>query len=315
MKKWIALLLASAMVLSMAGCGSEPQASKEQESQTEESSQAQESSEAEESSQADSAEADQGSAGESEAGEESGADAPPASEAGSFTTAVEGKLIMATNAAFPPYEYVEGGEIAGIDAEIAAAIAGKLGLELQIDDMEFDSITEAVKSGKADLGLAGMTVTPDRQEEVDFTVSYATGVQVVIVTEDSAIASVDDLFAEGASHVVGVQRNTTGDLYTTDDIEKKGLGTIDRYSKGAEAVQALKTGKVDCVVIDNEPAKAFVAEVDGLKILETEYVTEDYAAAMSKDNKALYDAVNTALQELIADGTIQGIIDKYITAE
>ena len=222
---------------------------------------------------------------------------------------------MATNAAFPPYEYVEGGEIAGIDAEIAAAIAGKLGLELLIDDMEFDSITEAVKSGKADLGLAGMTVTPDRQEEVDFTVSYATGVQVVIVTEDSEIASVDDLFAEGANHVVGVQRNTTGDIYTTDDIEDEGLGTIDRYSKGAEAVQALKTGKVDCVVIDNEPAKAFVAEVEGLKILETEYVTEDYAAAMSKDNKALYDAVNAALQELIADGTIQGIIDKYISAE
>ncbi len=297
MKKWIALLLASAMVLSMAGCGSEPK----------------ESSQAEESSQADSAGADQSS--ESEAGGESGADAPPASEAGSFTTAVEGKLTMATNAAFPPYEYVEGGEIAGIDAEIAAAIAGKLGLELLIDDMEFDSITEAVKSGKADLGLAGMTVTPDRQEEVDFTVSYATGVQVVIVTEDSEIASVDDLFAEGASHVIGVQRNTTGDIYTTDDIEDEGLGTIDRYSKGAEAVQALKTGKVDCVVIDNEPAKAFVAEVEGLKILETEYVTEDYAAAMSKDNKALYDAVNAALQELIADGTIQGIIDKYISAE
>lgn len=297
MKKWIALLLASAMVLSMAGCGSEPK----------------ESSQAEESSQADSAGADQSS--ESEAGGESGADAPPASEAGSFTTAVEGKLTMATNAAFPPYEYVEGGEIAGIDAEIAAAIAGKLGLELLIDDMEFDSITEAVKSGKADLGLAGMTVTPDRQEEVDFTVSYATGVQVVIVTEDSAIASVDDLFAEDASHVIGVQRNTTGDIYTTDDIEDEGLGTIDRYSKGAEAIQALKTGKVDCVVIDNEPAKAFVAEVEGLKILETEYVTEDYAAAMSKDNKALYDAVNAALQELIADGTIQGIIDKYISAE
>ena len=306
MKKWIALLLASAMVLSMAGCGSEPK----------------ESSQAEESSQADSAGADQsseseagGESSESEAGGESGADAPPASEAGSFTTAVEGKLTMATNAAFPPYEYVEGGEIAGIDAEIAAAIAGKLGLELLIDDMEFDSITEAVKSGKADLGLAGMTVTPDRQEEVDFTVSYATGVQVVIVTEDSEIASVDDLFAEGANHVVGVQRNTTGDIYTTDDIEDEGLGTIDRYSKGAEAVQALKTGKVDCVVIDNEPAKAFVAEVEGLKILETEYVTEDYAAAMSKDNKALYDAVNAALQELIADGTIQGIIDKYISAE
>lgn len=230
-------------------------------------------------------------------------------------TAVSGKLTMATNAAFPPYEYVEGGQVTGIDAEIAKAVADKLGLELQIDDMEFDSITEAVKGGKADIGLAGMTVTPDRQQEVDFTVSYATGVQVVIVTEDSAITSVDDLFAEGASHVIGVQRNTTGDIYTTDDIEKKGLGTIDRYSKGADAVQALVTGKVDCVVIDNEPAKAFVSEVEGLKILETEYVTEDYAAAMSKDNAELYNAVNKALQELIADGTVQGIIDKYITAE
>ena len=232
-----------------------------------------------------------------------------------FTTAVEGVLTMATNAAFPPYEYIEGGEVVGIDAEIAGAIADKLGLELQIEDMEFDAIIESVKSGKADIGLAGMTVTPDRAEEVNFTASYATGVQVVIVTEDSSIASVDDLFAEGASHVIGVQRNTTGDLYTTWDLEDAGLATIDRYSKGAEAVQALKTGKVDCVVIDNEPAKAFVAEVEGLKILETEYILEDYAGAMSKENTALYEAVNTALEELIADGTIQTIIDKYISAD
>ena len=272
---------------------------------------------------------DASGSGNEESSDNSGSDAENADESGvggedsgagaadgeGFTTSVDGKLIMATNAAFPPYEYVEGGQVAGIDAEIAAAIADKLGLELQIDDMEFDSITEAVKGGKADIGLAGMTVTPDRQEEVDFTVSYATGVQVIIVTEDSDITSADDLLAEGANHVVGVQRNTTGDLYTTDDIEKAGLGTIDRYSKGAEAIQALKTGKVDCVVIDNEPAKAFVAEVDGLKILDTEYITEDYAAAMNKENPALYEAVNAALQELIADGTVQGIIDKYITAE
>lgn len=232
-----------------------------------------------------------------------------------FTTAEEGKLIMATNAAFPPYEYIEGGKVAGIDAEIASAIADRLGLELQIDDMEFDSITGVIANGKADIGLAGMTVTPDREEEVSFTVSYATGVQVVIVTEDSAITSVKDLTAEGANHVIGVQRNTTGDIYTTDDIEKAGLGTIDRYSKGADAVQALKTGKVDCVVIDNEPAKAFVKEVEGLKILDTEYIIEDYAIAMSKDNAALYEAVNDVLKDLIADGTVKRIIDKYITAE
>ena len=229
-------------------------------------------------------------------------------------TVESGKLIMATNAAFPPYEYIEGNEIVGIDAEIAGAIAAKLGLELQIDDMEFDSIIESVKGGKADIGLAGMTVTPERQEVINFTASYATGVQVVIVTEGSAITSVDDLFAEGAMHVIGVQRNTTGDLYSTWDLEDAGLATVDRYSKGADAVQALLTGKVECVVIDNEPAKAFVEANEGLVILDTAYAVEDYAAAMNKDNAELYEAVNKALEELIADGTVASIIAKYIPA-
>ena len=225
------------------------------------------------------------------------------------------KLIMATNAAFPPYEYIEGNEVVGIDAEIAGAIAAKLGLELQIDDMEFDSIIESVKGGKADIGLAGMTVTAERQEVINFTATYATGVQVVIVAEGSSITSVDDLFADGAMHVIGVQRNTTGDLYSTWDLEDAGLATIDRYSKGADAVQALLTGKVDCVVIDNEPAKAFVEANEGLAILESAYAVEDYAAAMNKDNTALYEAVNKALEELIADGTVASIIAKYIPAE
>ena len=229
-------------------------------------------------------------------------------------TVESGKLIMATNAAFPPYEYIEGNEIVGIDAEIAGAIAAKLGLELQIDDMEFDSIIESVKGGKADMGLAGMTVTEERKEAVNFTASYATGVQVVIVNEGSAITTVDDLFAEGASHVIGVQRNTTGDLYSTWDLEDAGMADIDRYGKGADAVQALLTGKVDCVVIDNEPAKAFVEANEGLVILDTAYAVEDYAAAMNKDNAELYEAVNKALEELIADGTVQAIIDKYIPA-
>ena len=218
-------------------------------------------------------------------------------------------LKMGTNAEFPPYEYYEGDTVTGIDVEIAQAIADKLGLTLQVEDMEFDSVISAVKGGKADIGMAGMTVTDERLEEVNFTESYATGVQVIIVTEDS------DLFAEGANHTIGVQLTTTGDIYTTEDIEAAGLGTIDRYNKGADAVMALKNGKVDCVVIDNEPAKAFVAANEGLKILETEYVTEDYAIAVSKDNDALHAAVDAALQELIADGTVQSIIDKYITAE
>ena len=235
---------------------------------------------------------------------------------GSKTKTVEsGKLIMATNAQFPPYEFYDGNAIVGIDAEIAGAIAQKLGLELVIEDMEFDSIIEAVKSGKADIGMAGMTVTDERKEVVNFTASYATGRQVVIVTEDSAITSVDDLFVEGNNYVIGVQRNTTGDLYTTWDLEDFGLATIDRYGKGADAVQALLTGKVDCVVIDNEPANAFVAETSGLKILDTEYVEEMYAGAMNKSNEKLFEAVDKALQELIADGTVQSIIDKYISAE
>ena len=242
------------------------------------------------------------------------APASSAAETADFTTVNDGVLTMATNAQFPPYEYYEGDKIVGIDAEIVAAIADKLGLDYVIEDMEFDSIITSVQTGKADIGLAGMTVTEERMEAVNFTETYATGKQVIIVTEDSAITSVDDLFAEGASHVIGVQRNTTGDLYTTWDLEDAGLATIDRYSKGAEAVQALKTGKVDCVVIDNEPAKAFVSEVEGLKILDTEYVEEQYAAAMSKDNEALYEAVNGALKELIADGTVQSIVDKYISA-
>ena len=227
-------------------------------------------------------------------------------------TVEEGTLIMATNAEFPPYEYIENNEVVGIDAEIAAAIAEKLGLTLKIENMEFDSIISSVKGGKVDIGAAGMTVTPERLEEVNFTTTYATGVQVVIVTEDSAITSVDDLFAEGANHTIGVQLATTGDLYSTWDIEDEGLGTVDRYNKGADAVMALKSGKVDCVIIDNEPAKAFVAENEGLKILDTEYAIEDYAIAISKDNEALLEAVDKALNELIEDGTVAEIVDKYI---
>ncbi len=229
-------------------------------------------------------------------------------------TVEKGYLIMATNAEFPPYEFIENNEVTGIDADIAAAIAEKLGLKLKIENMEFDSIITSVKNGKADMGVAGMTVTAERLEEVNFTESYATGVQVVIVKEGSPITSVDDLFAEGANTTIGVQLATTGDLYSTWDIEDEGLGTVDRYNKGADAVMALKSGKVDCVIIDNEPAKAFVAENEGLKILDTEYAIEDYAIAMSKNNNDLYEQVNAALKELIADGTVQKILDKYISA-
>ena len=224
-------------------------------------------------------------------------------------------LKMGTNASFPPYEFYddESGEIVGIDAEVAAAICEKLGYELEIVDMDFDAIIPAVTTGKIDFGMAGMTVTEERMQSVDFTTSYATGIQVVIVKEDSEITSVDDLFAEGANHKIGVQQGTTGDLYCSWDIEDEGLGSVERYKNGTDAVLALTSGKVDCVVIDNEPAKNYIAANEGLKILDTEYAVEDYAIALAKDSE-LTEKINAALEELIADGTVQAIIDKYIVA-
>ena len=221
------------------------------------------------------------------------------------------QLVMATNAEFPPYEYHEGDEIVGIDAEIAQAIADKLGKELVIEDMAFDSIVTAVQSGKADIGLAGMTVTEERLESINFSDPYATGKQVIIVAEGSDIASADDF--EGKT--IGVQGSTTGDLYVTWDYVDEGLAQIERYNKGMDAVMALVQGKVDAVVIDNEPAKVFVEQNEGLKILETEYVIEDYAAAIAKDNEELLAQVNEALAELKESGELQAIVDKYITAE
>ena len=226
----------------------------------------------------------------------------------------KGTLVMATNASFPPYEYYEGTEIVGIDVEIAAAIAEKLGYDFEVADMEFDAIISAVNAGKANFGMAGMTVTEERLLSVDFSTSYATGVQVVIVAEGSDITSVDDLFAGEKIYTIGVQLTTTGDLYTTWDLEDNGLAVINRYPNGNEAVLALKAGKVDCVVIDNEPAKAYVAANEGLVILPTEYVTENYAACFAKGDPLLAE-FNAALEELIADGTIQAIIDYYIPVE
>ena len=233
-----------------------------------------------------------------------GADA----SAANITTVKEGVLTMATNATFPPYEYYEGNEIIGIDTEIAKAVADRLGLELKIEDMEFNSIIIAVTQGKADIGLAGMTVTEERKEAVDFSDSYATGIQAVIVTEDSSIASIDDLNGKK----IGVQLATTGDIYAKEDF---GEENVEAYNKGADAVMALKQGKVDAVIIDNQPAISFVNSTDGLKILDTEYAVEDYAAAIKKGNTALTEAFNSALAELKEDGTIQSIVDKYIVSE
>ena len=225
-----------------------------------------------------------------------------------LTTVEAGKPTMATNAAFPPYEMTtDAGEFEGIDIETAQAIADKLGLELQIDDMDFDAALLSVQQGKADIVMAGVTVTDERKAVMDFSDSYATGIQSIIVPEGSDIASPDDL----AGKKIGTQRGTTGYIYCSDDF---GDENVVAYDDGLTAVQALNNGQVDAVVIDNAPAKEFVAANPGLVILDTSYAEEDYAIGVAKGS-SLKDAVNAALEELKADGTLQSIVDKYITAE
>ena len=285
MKKLTALLLGAAMVLSLAACGGT----------------------------ASSSEAASSSEGASSEAASSGATSEAA--ATEVTTVEPGKLIMTTNAAFPPYEMTtDDGDYEGIDVEIAGAIADKLGLELVIDNKDFDAALLAVQGGEAaDMVMAGVTVTDERKAVMDFTDSYASGVQVVIVPEDSDIASIDDMQGK----MIGVQRGTTGDLYCSDTVENGGFGAenVTPYPDGLTAVQALMNGQVDCVVIDNAPAQEFVTANPGLKILDTEYANEDYAIGVAKGNTQLLDAINGALAELEADGTIQSILDKYISAE
>ena len=229
------------------------------------------------------------------------------SGAAALSTVVAGKLTMATNATFPPYEMTtDSGEIEGIDVDTAKAIAEKLGLELQVDDMDFDAALLSVQQGKADIVMAGVTVTDERKAVMDFSDSYATGIQSIIVPNDSDIASPDDL----AGKKIGTQRGTTGYIYCSDDF---GEDSVVAYDNGLTAVQALNNGQVDAVVIDNAPATEYVAANPGLKVLDTSYAEEDYAIGMAKGS-ALEDAINKALEELKEDGTLQSIVDKYINA-
>lgn len=302
MKK-IASLLAAVMLLTatLAGCGNADTGSSSAagtSSTTSESSVAQDSSVASETSE---------EASTTETG-----------DYGEFTTIEEGKLIMATNAQFPPYEMVADGEgfngtgFEGIDVEIASAIADKLGLELQIDDMEFDSALLAVQNNTADVMLAGLSYSEERDEVVDFTDSYATGVQVVIVKEGSDV-TMDNL----GEKMIGTQRGTTGYIYASDTPENGGYGEdhVLAYDNGATAVQALMNDQIDAVIIDEAPAKEFVAANEGLTILPGNWVEEQYCAAVNEGNTALQNAINTALNELMDDGTVDEIIAKYISAE
>ena len=305
MKK-IASLLAAVMLLTatLAGCGNSGSGSSTTDTSSA-SSTASQSSAAEDS-----------SAAEGETSSE--ASATEAGDYGEFTTIEEGKLIMSTNAQFPPYEMVADGEgfngtgFEGIDVEIASAIADKLGLELQIDDMEFDSALLAVQNNTADVMLAGLSYSEERDEVVDFTDSYATGVQVVIVKDGSDV-TMDNL----GEKMIGTQRGTTGYIYASDTPENGGYGEdhVLAYDNGATAVQALMNDQIDAVIIDEAPAKEFVAANEGLTILPGNWVEEQYCAAVDEGNTALQNAINTARNELMDDGTVDEIIAKYISAE
>lgn len=216
-------------------------------------------------------------------------------------------LVMATNAEFPPYEFHEGDDIVGIDAEMAAAVAEELGMDFKIEDMAFDSIIPAVDSGKADIGVAGMTVTESRLQNVNFSDTYAKATQVVIVKEDSDIAGPDALTGKK----VGVQLGTTGDIYASDIKDAE----VEQYNKGFEAVQALTQGKIDAVVIDGEPAKEFVKDAKELKILDEAFTEEEYAIAIAKDNEELLEKVNGALAKLKESGKLDEIVAKYIKSD
>ena len=287
MKKITALMLSSAMMLSLAACGGS--ASTETVSSEAASSEA--------------------ASSEAVSTEAVSTEEAASADAAAVTTVNAGKLTMSTNAAFPPYEMTtDAGDFEGIDIEVAGAIAKKLGLELQVDDMDFDAALLAAQNGKSDIVMAGVTVTDERQKVMDFSDTYAEGIQSIIVPEDSDIASADDLTGKA----IGTQRGTTGYIYCTDDF---GEDNVIAYDDGLTAVQALNNGQVDAVVIDNAPAQEFVAANPGLKILDTAYAQEDYAIGVAKGNTQLLDAINGALEELQADGTLQAIVDKYITAE
>ncbi len=284
-KNFAALALAVAMAATLAGCSSSATETEAPETETA----------AETTAEAENTEAAEA---ETEAEAEAAGDSAFAGQT----------LIMATNAEFPPYEYHDGNEIVGIDVDIARAICEEMGAELEITDIAFDSIIPEIQADKADFGAAGMTVTEDRQSQVDFSDTYATGVQSVIVPEGSEIQTIEDL----SGKLIGVQQGTTGDIYASDDF---GDENVQRFPKGADAVQALVNGKIDAVIIDNKPAQVFVSENEGLVILETAYAEEEYAIAVKKGNTELLDAINASIASLKESGTLDEIVAKYVTAE
>ena len=233
-------------------------------------------------------------------------------DADNTSASTDGKTLrVAMELAYPPFETKDdAGNPEGLAVDFIRDFGAAYGYDVQIENTAWDGLIPSLQSDKADLVISSMTITDERKQSVDFSTSYATGIQSIVVKEDSPITSVDDLYADGADYQIGVQQDTTGDIYCSDDF---GDDHVQRFNKGADAVAALVSGKLDCVVIDNEPAKSFVAANEGLKVLDTAYAVEDYAAAFTKGSE-LTEPFNQALEALIADGTVKTIVDKYISA-
>ena len=216
----------------------------------------------------------------------------------------ENQLVLVTEAGFAPYEYYEDGEIVGVDIDIAKEIAKELGKELVIKDVSFDFVINEVKSGKADFAAAGISITPERAKEVDFTMEYTTSNQVVVVKKDSSIKNFDDI----KNKKIAVQLGTVADLYVEANLKK---ATIVSHKKYLSAVEDVKTGKADCIVMDELPAKAIVAENDNLRILDGILFQDKYGMIVKKGNDELKDQINKVLERMVNDGTINDLVLKH----
>lgn len=217
----------------------------------------------------------------------------------------DNKLILATEAGFAPYEYYQDGEIVGVDIDIAREIAASLGKELVIKDVSFDFIINEIKSGKSDIGAAGMSITKERLEEVDFSVEYAVSNQVVIVPMDSKITSIDQI----SNQRITVQLGTVADSYVNENYKD---ATVIRQKKYLSMVEDLKAGKVDLIIMDLLPASEIVKSNDGLKILDEYLFTDKYGMAIKKGNKELLDKVNDVLTRLMSEGKIEEYTIKHL---
>lgn len=234
--------------------------------------------------------------------------------AGFAAVAENGKLTLASNYDFAPYVYVDNGEYTGIDVDIAKIVLGELGYDIECVNMDFGAIVVGVQQGKYDVGCGAITITEERKQNVDFSVPYESAVQQVVVNAGSELADMEAVRAAADTILVGTQQDTTGYYYVADDLCANNPGNCKAYRTAADAVQALKSGQIDAVVVDDGPAKEFLADDDSLVMFVSDCAPEEYGFCFAKGN-ALLEDFNKVLQAKIDDGTVAAIFEKYKSAE